>query len=96
VLSNCFPTYFSTSVRGMAAVMAALDFVISADCGVMHLAVASGTHTAGIFKTTDSTRYAPYGGGNFAVSAADKTAAEVADIVIASNGLHGRTRIAAA
>lgn len=87
VLSNCFPTYFSTSVRGMASVMAALDFMISADCGVMHLAVASGTHTTGVFKTTESARYAPYGGGNFAVNAADKTPIEVADQVIAGGVL---------
>lgn len=87
VLNNCFPTYFSTSVRGMASVMAALDFVISADCGVMHLAVASGVSTVGVFKTTDSARYAPYGVGSFAVNAANKTPTEVADIVIASDVL---------
>lgn len=64
-----FPTYYSTSIRKMAAVMASCDLVISADCGVMHLAVASGSPTIGIFNVTSKSQYGPYGRRNVAISA---------------------------
>jgi len=38
--------------------------MISADCGVMHLAVASGTPTIGMFSITDAKIYGPYGSHN--------------------------------
>lgn len=78
---NVYPVYYSTSIRRMAAVMAASDFVISADCGVMHLAASSGVPTVGIFSTTKPLQYGPYGGRNFAVSADSKTAATIAEDV---------------
>ena len=79
--ANKYPAYYSTSIRRMAAVMAAADFVISADCGVMHLAASSGVATVGIFSTTKPLQYGPYGGNNFAVSADNKTAATIAEDV---------------
>jgi hypothetical protein len=82
--SNRFPTYFSTSLRNMAAVMAAVDFVISADCGVMHLAAASRATTAGVFKVTDCVRYAPYGGNNFAILATDQDSRRIGAATIAN------------
>lgn len=75
---DSLPTYYSTSIRRMAAVMAALDLVVSADCGVMHLAVASGTATAGIFSVTSQKQYGPYGSSNFAISAARRAPWEIA------------------
>lgn len=44
--------------------MAGVDMMISADCGVMHLAVASGTATVGMFSVTDAKIYGPYGSHN--------------------------------
>ena len=76
---NAYPVYYSTSIRRMAAVMAASDFVISADCGVMHLAAASGVPTVGIFSITKAMQYGPYGEKNFAVSTDNKTAAAIAE-----------------
>ncbi|MEO7013114.1 MAG: glycosyltransferase family 9 protein [Thermomonas sp.] len=78
---NAYPVYYSTSIRRMAAVMAASDFVISADCGVMHLAAASGAPTAGLFSVTKPLQYGPYGGRNFYVSADNKTAMAIAEDV---------------
>ena len=78
---NTYPVYYPTSIRRMAAVMAASDFVISADCGVMHLAAASGVPTAGIFSVTKPLQYGPYGGRNFYVSAHNKTAVVIAQEV---------------
>lgn len=78
---NVYPVYYSTSIRRMAAVMAATDLVISADCGVMHLAAASGVPTFGIFSITKPMHYGPYGEKNFAVSADNKTADAIAEDV---------------
>jgi ADP-heptose:LPS heptosyltransferase len=86
---EAFPSYYSTSIRRMAAVMAGLDLVISADCGVMHLAVASGAMTIGLFKVTDSSMYAPYGDDNFAVLVQSRSPAVVASEVIDRLGRTG-------
>ena len=83
---EAFPAYYSTSIRRMAAVMAGLDLVISADCGVMHLAVASGAMTIGLFKVTDSSMYAPYGDDNFAVLVQGRSPQVVAADVITRLG----------
>lgn len=73
------PAHFhSPDVRQVAAVMAGLDRFLSADCGVMHLAVASGVPTAGLFSATDLPTYAPYGDGHFALDTRDRTPPEVA------------------
>ncbi|MEP6899052.1 MAG: glycosyltransferase family 9 protein [Rhodanobacter sp.] len=59
--------YYSRNLRRMAAMIACMDGFISADCGVMHLAAASGTPTLGLFSVTDPVKYAPYGGTNAAL-----------------------------
>jgi heptosyltransferase-3 len=86
---EAFASYYSTSIRRMAAVMAGLDLVISADCGVMHLAVASGRMTIGLFKVTDSSMYAPYGDNNFAVLVQGRSPEGVASEVIDRLGREG-------
>ena len=76
-----YPGYFSTDVRRMAAVIGALDWFVSADCGVMHLGVASGAPTLGLFVASDVAKYAPYGGRNAAIvigSSPDQAIDEVA------------------
>jgi len=64
MLNSTWPGYYSTSIRCMASAMAGVDMMISADCGVMHLAVASGTPTIGMFSVTDAKIYGPYGSHN--------------------------------
>lgn len=48
-------------VDGMGAVMQLCDAVIANDTGPMHLAVAVGTSTVGIFGPTSARAYGPYG-----------------------------------
>ena len=77
-----FPVYASPSVRKVAALISRLDCFVCADCGVMHLACASGTMTVGLFSTTDPARYAPYGNASRAVDVREATAEQVAADVI--------------
>ena len=70
--------YYSTSIREMAAVMNNTKIWVGADCGVMHLAVASGVPTLGLFSVTDIPTYTPYGKGN---SAIDMKNADIAAIM---------------
>ncbi|HMH66808.1 MAG TPA: glycosyltransferase family 9 protein [Pinirhizobacter sp.] len=66
-LQSRHATFYSRDLRKMAAVIGAADVFISADCGVMHLAVASGVRTFGLFSVTDAGKYAPYGNGSAAI-----------------------------
>ncbi|MGS0998666.1 glycosyltransferase family 9 protein [Rhodanobacter sp. UC4451_H18] len=66
-LGSRLTPFYSQSLRRLAAMTACMDGVISADCGVMHLATASGTPTLGLFSVTDPAKYAPYGGANAAL-----------------------------
>ena len=77
-LDASFPAYYSTDPRKLAALISNLDCFISADCGVMHLACASGTRTIGLFSVTDASRYEPYGRNNHGLLTVGKDAGEVA------------------
>lgn len=59
--------YFSRNLRRMAAVFANMDGFISGDCGVMHLAAASGTPTLGLFNHANLDKYGPFGDANLAI-----------------------------
>ncbi|MGB8716528.1 MAG: glycosyltransferase family 9 protein [Rhodanobacteraceae bacterium] len=59
--------YFTSNLRHLGAVLANLDGFISADCGVMHLAVATGIPTLGLFTADNIDKYAPFGGNNAAL-----------------------------
>lgn len=77
-LGSRFPTFYSSSARKMACVMSNLTCFISADCGVMHLACASGTPTVGLFSVSDSSKYEPYGRLSQAVNTGDKSPEQAA------------------
>lgn len=64
MLGEAWTGYYSSDIRRMGAVMANMDLMITADCGVMHLAVASKVPTVGMFCVTDASVYAPYGMGS--------------------------------
>ncbi|HWU77712.1 MAG TPA: glycosyltransferase family 9 protein [Rhodanobacter sp.] len=66
-LGSRLTPFYSQNLRRLAAMIACMDGFISADCGVMHLAAASGTPTLGLFSVTDPVKYAPYGGANAAL-----------------------------
>lgn len=64
MLREAWPGYYSSDIRRMAAVLGGLDLFITADCGVMHLGVAAGAPTIGLFHVTATDVYTPYGGHN--------------------------------
>lgn len=60
-LAGEIPTLFATDLRRLGGALAATFLVVSADCGIMHLASAAGARVLGLFKVTEPARYAPYG-----------------------------------
>ncbi|RDS86715.1 glycosyltransferase family 9 protein [Dyella psychrodurans] len=84
MLGSAWPSYYSSSIRRMAAVMSGLDMVISADCGVMHLAAASRVPTLGMFCVTDANVYGPYGDLNSSLVTKELTPDEAARRVLDS------------
>lgn len=82
MLGARWPSYYSSSIRRMGAVMAALDLVISADCGVMHLAEAARAPTMGMFCVTDANVYGPYGTRSGALRTSQMCAADAARNVV--------------
>jgi heptosyltransferase III len=74
------PGYYSSDPRRMAAIISATQLLVTADCGVMHLACAArGPVVVGLFQCTDPDMYAPYGGGNIAVSTRELSPAAVCE-----------------
>ena len=82
LLGSRYPAYFSGNVRRMSGVIANLSLHVSADCGVMHLASASGTPTIGIFTVTDASEWGPYGDSNHVIDAHELTPEQVAARVL--------------
>lgn len=77
-LSMDLPSFSSPSPRKVAAVISNMTCFVSADCGVMHLASASGVPTIGLFSVTDASKYAPYGRGSRALVTNGKNPEEIA------------------
>ena len=67
MLESRYPTYFSSDIRNLSRFMSALSMLISLDCGIMHLARASGTAVGAVFTTTDVEQWGPYGPGAYFV-----------------------------
>jgi ADP-heptose:LPS heptosyltransferase len=90
MLDSQWPGYYSTSIRRMGAVMSAVDLMISADCGVMHLAVASRVATVGMFCVTDEAVYGPYGAGSSPLLTRGQSASDTARSIVENfRGLPG-------
>jgi ADP-heptose:LPS heptosyltransferase len=70
-LAGEIPVLFTTDLRRLGATLAATSLVVSADCGIMHLASAAGARVLGLFKTTEPARYAPYGAESEGIMASD-------------------------
>ncbi len=77
-LSMNLPSFSSPSPRKIAALISNMTCFVSADCGVMHLASASGVPTIGLFSVTDASKYAPYGRGSRALVTNGKSPEEIA------------------
>ena len=81
-LAGSLPTLHSTRLRELGAALQATSLVVSADCGVMHLASAAGARTLGLFKVTQLAKYAPYGNGSEGMQASDEDPATVAARIV--------------
>jgi ADP-heptose:LPS heptosyltransferase len=81
-LAGSLPMLHSTRPRELGAALQATSLVVSADCGVMHLASAAGARTLGLFKVTKLAKYAPYGNGSGGMQASDDDPAAVANRIV--------------
>ena len=83
VLEHRWPTYYSTNVRRMAAVISGISRFVAADCGVMHLACAAGAPTVGLFHGTEIMEWGPYGSRDLAFDVASMPPEAVANVLAA-------------
>jgi heptosyltransferase-3 len=60
-LSGRLPTFYSTKIREVGAVIGAADAFIGTDSGIMHVASAVGAPTIGLFTTADPEVWSPFG-----------------------------------
>lgn len=77
-LQDRYPGVYCPDVRKLAAILANLSLYVSADCGVMHLAWASGAPTVALFTVTERTEWGPWGARNRAITARDITPEQIA------------------
>jgi len=61
------PSFYSRDVREMAAVMSHAAVLITADCGIMHLASAAQTPIVALFSVTEPVIYGPYNAGSISL-----------------------------
>lgn len=86
LLGDRYPTFYSGRPRRLGALLANLDLFVSGDCGVMHLASASGARTAGLFHASDIAGWNVYGPGRWTFDARGRTAAQMATEVASVAG----------
>lgn len=84
LLGSRFPAYYSSDIRRLACVLSALRLFVSADCGIMHLACASGVPVIGIFSVTDPEEWGPYGPDDRIANTADGSPDQLAEQLSAS------------
>lgn len=89
MLGDRFACFYSSDIRKLAALIASLDGYVSADCGVMHLAWATGTPTVGLFNVTDPAEWGPFGARMGALPVGEATPAEIACQAAERLGLPG-------
>ncbi|MFT3790346.1 MAG: glycosyltransferase family 9 protein [Rudaea sp.] len=82
MLGDAYPAFFASDVRRLGGVLANLSLYVSADCGIMHLAAASGAPTVGIFSVTDIPGWSVYGARNRTIDARGLDAEQVAQKLV--------------
>ena len=95
LLGDAYPAYFSSDIRKLGGVLANLSLYVSADCGIMHLAAASGAPTVGIFSVTDIPGWNVYGARNHTIDASGLDSEQAAVATIAALGENGFTSVTA-
>ena len=69
--------FYSKNLEEMCLVLNQGSLCITADCGIMHLAVASRIPTIGLFKFDNIEKYKPYGNKSKAINTRLKTSQEI-------------------
>lgn len=75
------PSYYSKDIREIAAFISHTDVWIGADCGIMHLASASGAPVVGLFSRTNRNIYEPFNGKSFSLFTGDLTYDQIINAV---------------
>ena len=70
------PTFYSKDIREIGAIIANTQVFIGADSGIMHLASASLTPTAGLFSRPNQATYTPYNNNSIALNTNSSTTPE--------------------
>ncbi len=65
------PSYYSKDIREIAAFTSHTQVWIGADCGIMHLASASGVPVVGLFSRANRHVYEPFNDGSFSLFTGD-------------------------
>jgi heptosyltransferase-3 len=81
------PAVYTPGLRLLGATLAATSLVVSADCGVMHLADAAGARVLGLFKTTEPARYGPSRASSESLLASNGCANRVAARILEMLGM---------
>jgi heptosyltransferase III len=87
-LADEVPAVYPTELRLLGAMLAATTLVVSADCGVMHLADAAGARVLGLFKATEPSRYGPSREGSESLRASNGCTNRVATRILEMLGMH--------
>jgi heptosyltransferase-3 len=87
-LAEEVPAVYTTELRLLGAMLAATSLVVSADCGVMHLADAAGARVLGLFKTTEPSRYGPTRASSESLRASNGCANRVAARILEMLGMY--------
>lgn len=75
------PSYYSTDIREIAALVANTTLFIGADSGIMHLSSSSEALTIGLFSVSSLHRYQPYGKRNTAINTNDMSFEDIIRII---------------
>lgn len=78
------PSYYSTDIREIAALVSNTILFIGADSGIMHLSSSSEAQTIGLFSVSCLHRYQPYGKKNTAIDTKDKSFEDIINIIALS------------
>ena len=81
LLDDRYPAFYASDIRKLASVLSSLSLYVSADCGVMHLACATGTPVAGLFNVSDPANWGPYGPRDAGIDTAANSPERVAELV---------------
>lgn len=76
-LNGKIDQFYSKDLMEMAKVLACGNIIITGDCGIMHLAVASPIKTIALFKFNTIEKYKPYGNQNRVIDTRNYTPKEI-------------------